>query len=61
MEREEELAKLLVSDLIWRFADELGQLLNVAQVSSLGPEGQAFELHVLEHALPEWGHEKTSW
>jgi len=52
VEGEKELAKVLVSGLVWRFADELGQLLNVAHVGSLGPGGQAFELHVLEHALP---------
>jgi hypothetical protein len=35
VECEKELAKLLISGLVWRLADELGQVLDMAQVGLL--------------------------
>jgi hypothetical protein len=52
VERQKELAKLFVSGLVWRLTDELGQVLDMAQVGLLGRGGQAPQLHVLTHPLP---------
>jgi len=54
---EPHLAQLLLADLVGGFAIMLRQLPHGAQVGVLGSLGQAAQLHVLDHALSQVGHD----
>jgi hypothetical protein len=57
LEVEEILAQFILTDLIWGSAIVLGQLPHSTRVGFLGSFGQAAQLHVLDHALSQVGHD----